>query len=72
MRSTAIRRRLEVIGSEARLEVDGGVSTENILELWEAGADSFVAAHAIFGHPDGIPAGLQALRKTVNGQTPAP
>jgi ribulose-phosphate 3-epimerase len=60
-----VRGRLDAIGSDARLEVDGGVSPENITGLRKAGADSFVAAHAIFGHPDGIPAGLLALRKAL-------
>jgi ribulose-phosphate 3-epimerase len=34
------------------LEVDGGVKVENIGQIAAAGADTFVAGSAIFGHPD--------------------
>jgi ribulose-phosphate 3-epimerase len=34
--------------SEAWLQVDGGISRETIAEVWEAGANSFVAGNAIF------------------------
>lgn len=37
---------------EIRLEIDGGVTTENIAEIAEAGADTFVAGSAIFNQPD--------------------
>jgi ribulose-phosphate 3-epimerase len=39
---------LEEAGSNAALEVDGGVSRSTIEELWRAGADTFVAGNAIF------------------------
>ncbi|SAL60349.1 ribulose-phosphate 3-epimerase [Caballeronia turbans] len=39
-------------GREIHLEVDGGVKIDNIAEIAEAGADSFVAGSAIFGKPD--------------------
>ncbi|MFB0975393.1 MAG: ribulose-phosphate 3-epimerase, partial [Tolumonas sp.] len=35
-----------------RLEVDGGVKTDNIRQIAEAGADMFVAGSAIFAEPD--------------------
>jgi ribulose-phosphate 3-epimerase len=57
-----VRRRLDALHSTARLEVDGGVSAETITEVREAGADTFVAAHAIFAYPQGIAAGVAALR----------
>ena len=37
---------------EIRLEVDGGVKLENITEIANAGADTFVAGSAIFSQPD--------------------
>ena len=37
---------------EIRLEVDGGVKLENIAEIANAGADTFVAGSAIFSQPD--------------------
>lgn len=36
-------------GHNIRLEVDGGVKIDNIREIAEAGADTFVAGSAIFG-----------------------
>ncbi len=40
----------ERTGREIHLEVDGGVKIENIRAIAEAGADTFVAGSAIFGH----------------------
>jgi ribulose-phosphate 3-epimerase len=39
-------------GREIHLEVDGGVKIDNIAEIAAAGADTFVAGSAIFGHHD--------------------
>ncbi|WP_028312356.1 ribulose-phosphate 3-epimerase [Derxia gummosa] len=39
-------------GNPVLLEVDGGVKTDNIRRIAEAGADTFVAGSAIFGKPD--------------------
>ena len=36
-------------GRDIRLEIDGGVKVDNIREIAEAGADTFVAGSAIFG-----------------------
>ena len=36
-------------GRDIRLEIDGGVKTDNIRQIAEAGADTFVAGSAIFG-----------------------
>lgn len=36
-------------GKEIWLEIDGGVKTDNIAEIAEAGADVFVAGSAVFG-----------------------
>jgi len=38
--------------SRAMLEVDGGINRETIVEVWRAGADTFVAGHAVFAAPD--------------------
>lgn len=46
------RQLLTELGSDARLEVDGGVGVQNIAEIARAGADTFVAGSAIFGQPD--------------------
>ncbi|CAO1663341.1 ribulose-phosphate 3-epimerase [Salinicola sp. LHM] len=42
------RRRIDASGLPIRLEVDGGVGPDNIAEIAEAGADTFVAGSAIF------------------------
>jgi ribulose-phosphate 3-epimerase len=42
----------EKTGREIHLEVDGGVKVDNIAEIAAAGADTFVAGSAIFGHHD--------------------
>jgi ribulose-phosphate 3-epimerase len=39
-------------GSQAVLEVDGGITGDNIVEAWTAGADAFVTGTAVFGAPD--------------------
>jgi ribulose-phosphate 3-epimerase len=38
--------------SGAALEVDGGIARETIADCWRAGADTFVAGHAIFSAAD--------------------
>jgi ribulose-phosphate 3-epimerase len=57
-----LRNMLDDIKSAAHLQVDGGVSTENIAQILDAGANAFVSANAIFRHPQGAAAGVQALR----------
>jgi ribulose-phosphate 3-epimerase len=48
----AVRARIDELGREVWLEVDGGVKVDNIAEVARAGADTFVAGSAIFGTPD--------------------
>ena len=47
-----VRRRITASGKAIRLEVDGGVKVDNIRQIADAGADTFVAGSAIFGKPD--------------------
>ncbi|HDF2342619.1 TPA: ribulose-phosphate 3-epimerase [Morganella morganii] len=47
-----VRHRIDASGRDIRLEVDGGIKTENIAAVAQAGADMFVAGSAIFGKPD--------------------
>jgi len=49
---TAARRLIDESGLNVRLEVDGGVKAENIGQIAQAGADTFVAGSAIFGSAD--------------------
>ena len=39
-------------GRQIRLEVDGGIKVDNIAQVAQAGADTFVAGSAIFGKDD--------------------
>jgi ribulose-phosphate 3-epimerase len=57
-----VRRWLDEIGSAADLQVDGGVNASTLPQALAAGANVFVAASAIFKHPEGISAGLRALK----------
>ena len=57
-----VRKKLDALGSSAWLEVDGGINAETLPKMKEAGATAFVAASAIFKHPQGIMAGIQTLR----------
>ena len=43
---------IDASGLDIRLEVDGGVTPNNIAEIAAAGADTFVAGSAIFGQPN--------------------
>lgn len=47
-----VRKLIDASGRDIRLQVDGGVKTDNIKEIAEAGADMFVAGSAIFNQPD--------------------
>jgi ribulose-phosphate 3-epimerase len=44
-----VRKMIDDSGLDIRLEIDGGVKVNNIREIAEAGADTFVAGSAIFG-----------------------
>ena len=48
----AARKRIDATSRDIRLEVDGGIKTDNIRRVADAGADTFVAGSAIFGKPD--------------------
>ncbi len=65
-RVAELRKRLDALGSPAWLEVDGGITAENAGELKQAGAAAFVAATAVFKHPQGIEAGIKALRESLS------
>lgn len=47
-----VRKLIDESGFDIRLEVDGGVTENNIAEIAAAGADMFVAGSAIFNKPD--------------------
>lgn len=47
-----VRKMIDASGRDILLEVDGGVKVDNIAAAAKAGADTFVAGSAIFGHSD--------------------
>jgi len=55
------RQLIKQSGLPIRLEIDGGVTVDNIAEIAAAGADMFVAGSAIFNSPD-YAATIQAMR----------
>jgi ribulose-phosphate 3-epimerase len=60
------RAMLDAARSKAALEVDGGINRETIKLTYDAGADTFVAGHAIFSarNPKGEIAALRAACAT--------
>jgi ribulose-phosphate 3-epimerase len=63
-----IRSRIDSLGRDIRLEVDGGIKTDNIRAVAEAGADVFVAGSAIFGSGD-YAATINEMRKELAAAT---
>lgn len=62
----AVRRKIDESGRDIMLEVDGGIKIDNIAAAAAAGADTFVAGSAIFGHPD-YKAIIAAMRAQLAG-----
>ena len=57
-----IRKKLDALRSSAWLEVDGGIDTETLPKMKEAGATAYVAATSVFKNPQGPAAGVKELR----------
>ncbi|MBA3661672.1 MAG: ribulose-phosphate 3-epimerase [Gammaproteobacteria bacterium] len=47
-----LRAKIDAVGREITLAVDGGVTVENIASIGEAGAEMFIAGSAIFNQPN--------------------
>jgi ribulose-phosphate 3-epimerase len=56
-----VRNMIEQIKPGCDLEVDGGIDATTAPLVVEAGANVLVAGTAVFGHPDGIAAGMKRL-----------
>ncbi len=54
---------IKASNSTAIIQVDGGITSENIDSCLNAGADVIVAATSIFRHPNGIMDGVNSLRQ---------
>lgn len=60
----AARQLIDASGKEIRLEIDGGVTVDNIGSLAQAGVDTFVSGSAIFGTDD-YAATIAQMRKNI-------
>jgi ribulose-phosphate 3-epimerase len=56
-------------GSQALIQVDGGICANTLPIVYSAGARVFVSATCIFKYPSGIAAGVAALRAAVPLET---
>ena len=56
-----VRKLINEIKPGVLLEVDGGINPETIRDAYDQGARVFVAASAIYKHPQGIQAGFDSL-----------
>ncbi len=52
----------------ADIEIDGGISSDNIISAKNAGATVFVAGTSVFGAPDPVEA-IRGLRRMIGGKT---
>lgn len=59
------RELIDAAGRDIRLEVDGGIKTENIADAARAGADTFVAGSAIF-KTDDYKATIDGMRRELD------
>ncbi len=62
-KTRVLRQKLDKINPQALIQMDGGINAQTLPQAQTAGVDVFVAASAIFRHPQGIAAGMQALRQ---------
>lgn len=60
-----VRRMIQDRGLRTLIQVDGGITHETLPQVYQAGARVIVAATAIFKYPQGIAAGVKALRGAV-------
>jgi ribulose-phosphate 3-epimerase len=58
-------RRVRGMSAEVEIEVDGGIDAKTAPLVVRAGATVLVAGNAVFGHRQGIAAGIRAIRSAV-------
>ena len=61
-----IRAMITQRGLAVDVEVDGGIDENTAAQVVEHGASVLVAGTAVFSHPDGVRAGMSALRAAVS------
>ncbi len=57
-----VRAMIDETGRDVHIQVDGGVGTENIERLCEAGADVIVSGSFVLQHPEGYATAMEQLR----------
>lgn len=58
-------RRLRAMSADIEIEVDGGIDAKSAPLVVKAGATVLVAGSAVFGHKQGIAAGIRAINEAV-------
>jgi ribulose-phosphate 3-epimerase len=58
-----LKQNMDIAGSKAFLEVDGGMNDVTLPLIKNAGANVFVTANYIFRHPEGVVSAVNYLRK---------
>jgi ribulose-phosphate 3-epimerase len=58
-------RRLRAMSPDIEIEVDGGIDAKTAPLVVKAGATVLVAGSAVFGHKQGIAAGIRAIRQAI-------
>ncbi|NPV57655.1 MAG: ribulose-phosphate 3-epimerase [Anaerolineae bacterium] len=61
----ALKELMSNINCDVPIQVDGGINKDNIKMVKDSGASIFVAASAIFNHPEGVRSGVQALQEAL-------
>lgn len=64
-----LRQRIEALGLEVAIEVDGGISSKTIRDVAQAGADIFVAGSAVYNSKEYGPAITELRRLAAEGAT---
>lgn len=65
-----VRTMLDAVGSEAEIEVDGGIDPETASRVARAGATVLVAGSAVFGAQEGIAEAISRIRAAAKGSVP--
>ena len=61
-KAKCLKAMIEKRGAKTLIEVDGGVSDQNVTQLKEAGVDIVVAGSYVFGHPKGVKEAIASLK----------
>ena len=61
-----VREMLDSAGSDAELEVDGGIDPQTAERVTSAGATVLVAGSAVFGAQEGVAASIAAIRQAAH------